>query len=107
MKSNRKTLTEEEVKHVAKLAAIELTEAEIKKFQEQLSQIIDYVQKLNQVNTSQVEVTSQVTGLTNVARDDHIDKNRILTDKQAVSNAKSKSDDLFKVRAIFEEDENV
>ncbi len=107
MKSNQKTLSEEEVKHVAKLAAIELTEAEIKKFQEQLSRIIDYVKKLNQVETKHVEATSQVTGLTNMVRNDEIDRSRNLTDKQTLRNAKSKTDDLFKVKAIFDEDENI
>lgn len=63
-------LTTGEVEHVAKLAKLSLTPAEVKKFQKQLSEILVYVGQLQAVKTEKVEPTSQVTGLENVFRED-------------------------------------
>ena len=63
-------LTEEEVRHIAKLAGLTLTDAEVKKFQSQLNEILSYVGQLKEVKTENVEPTSQVTGLENVFRED-------------------------------------
>lgn len=65
-------LTKEQVEHVAKLARLELSAAEVKKFQMQLSGILDYVEQLNEVSTEGIESTAQVTGLINVTREDKI-----------------------------------
>lgn len=71
-KIKRTELTTEEVKQVARLANLELTEEEVKKFRTQLSEVLQYVEKLKEVNTEKVESTSQVTGLENVFREDEI-----------------------------------
>jgi aspartyl-tRNA(Asn)/glutamyl-tRNA(Gln) amidotransferase subunit C len=63
-------LTTEDVKKISQLARIELSEAEILKFQKELSVVLDYVSELNKVDTTGVEEISQVTGLVNVLRDD-------------------------------------
>ncbi|MEK9132740.1 MAG: Asp-tRNA(Asn)/Glu-tRNA(Gln) amidotransferase subunit GatC [Patescibacteria group bacterium] len=65
-------LTKDQVKNVARLARLGLTEAEIEKFQTQLSGILDYVEQLNEVNTDGVSPTAQVTGLVNILREDEI-----------------------------------
>jgi aspartyl-tRNA(Asn)/glutamyl-tRNA(Gln) amidotransferase subunit C len=65
-------ISEEQVKHIAKLARLKLTDKEIKKFSGQLSDILKYVEILNKVDTEKVEETSQVTGLTNVSEKDEI-----------------------------------
>lgn len=57
---------------MAALARLGLTETEIVKFQTQLSGILDYVEQLNEVNTDNVMPTAQVTGLTNVMREDKV-----------------------------------
>lgn len=67
-------LSEEQVRHVAKLARISLTEAEIKKFSTQLSKVIGYMDILNEVDTKKVAETSQVTGLKNIMGEDEIKK---------------------------------
>ena len=51
-------ITKEEVKHIAKLARLGLTEEEITKFQRELSKILDYIEKLKEVDISKVEPTS-------------------------------------------------
>lgn len=65
-------LTTDEVKHIAKLAKIQLTEGEAQQFSGEISQILDFFSQLQEVNTDGVEETSQVTGLHNVARKDEI-----------------------------------
>lgn len=68
----RVKLTKDQVKHVARLARLGLSEAEIEKFQTQLSGILDYVEQLNEVRTDGVLPTAQVTGLLNVMREDKV-----------------------------------
>lgn len=65
-------LTEEQVRHIAKLARIELTEEEVKKFTVQIGGVLEYVDVLQEVDTEGVPETSQVTGLTNVMEEDEI-----------------------------------
>ncbi len=79
-------LTKEEVKHIAKLSRIELSDEELEKYSEQLSSILGYIDKLNEVDTTGVEVTAQVTGLRNVLRKDEVRKS--LTQEEAISTAK-------------------
>lgn len=89
------------VSHVAKLANLDLTDEEKKKFTSQLSSILDYFRQLNKVDTKDVEPTSQVTGLENVTREDKPSPS--LSQEEVLKNTKSKHNGLFKVKAIFEE----
>lgn len=63
-------ITPAQVRHIAKLARLGLQEADIEKFSKQLSNIFAYIEKLNEVDTSSVAPTAQVTGLNNVMRED-------------------------------------
>lgn len=67
-------LSKQEVEHIATLARLNLTEEEKEKYSEQLSGILSYFDKLREVDTSAVEPTSQVTGLTNIMREDEIEE---------------------------------
>lgn len=67
-------LSKEDVRHIAKLARLGLSEEEVAKFSTQLSDILGYVELLNEVDTEKVEPTSQVTGLMNIKRKDKVDK---------------------------------
>jgi aspartyl-tRNA(Asn)/glutamyl-tRNA(Gln) amidotransferase subunit C len=88
------------VRHIAKLANLDLTTDEEKKFEEQLSQILDYVDKLQEVNTDHVEETSQITGLENITRDDVAGPS--LSQDEATSNSKSTQNGMFKVKGILQ-----
>ena len=88
-----------DVTHVAKLANIPLNPQEKEKFEKQLGQIITYIEKLNEVDTKNVEPTSQVTGLENVTQED--EDRPSLSQEEALSNTKSQHNGLFKVRAIL------
>lgn len=92
-------LPKDTVKHVAKLANLPLDEKEIDMFAVQLGETISYVAMLDEVDTANVEPTSQVTGLTNVG-DEDIPRPSLPIDK-ALANAKSTQNGSFKVKAIF------
>lgn len=95
MKKNKIHLTAEEVKHVAQLADLSLTPAEIKKFRSQLFQVLDYVSQLSKVDTSSIEPTSQVTGLENGFREDQVKPS--LAQKEVLSGTKNSHHGFFKV----------
>ena len=63
-------LTKEEVKHVANLARLAITEEEAEKFADQLGKITDFAEQLNELDTTNVEPTSHVLPLVNVLRED-------------------------------------
>jgi aspartyl-tRNA(Asn)/glutamyl-tRNA(Gln) amidotransferase subunit C len=67
-------LNGKQVQHIAKLARLGISEEESEKFAKQLSDIFAYIEKLNEINTDDVEPTSQVTGLTNVSREDKVQR---------------------------------
>lgn len=65
-------LTREDVLKLARLARLELTEAEIDEFSEELPAILGYVEQLQQVDVTGLKPTNQVSGLTNVMREDEV-----------------------------------
>jgi len=89
------------VGHVAKLANLLLKKEEVEKFGPQLCSVLDYVKKLNEVDTKNIEPTSQITGLENVTREDEAFPS--LSQKKVLSNSKSTHNGLFKVKAILDQ----
>lgn len=65
-------LTREDILKLAKLARLRLTDAEVDKFQDEISSILGYVEKLDDVTTDGLKPTYQVTGLTNISRVDEV-----------------------------------
>jgi len=95
-------LTKADVLHVAKLAKLSLTDAEIVKYSVQLSAVVDYFSQLSEVDTTNIEPTSQTTGLENVFRDDKVSDNQSLSQDQALSGSDKTYNGYFKVPAILE-----
>lgn len=92
-------LTKEEVIKLALLARIALSEAEVEKFQKELSTVLDYVEELKQVNVESLEEVSQVTGLVNVQRND---KAIVADNREAIlSQGPEIKDGYYKVKAIL------
>ena len=89
-----------DISHVAKLANLPLSVEEKKKFEKQLEEAIQYIQNLNEVDTAGIEPTSQVTGLENVTREDAVKPS--LSQEDALKNAKSTHNGLFKVKGILQ-----
>lgn len=91
-----------DVGHVAKLANLPLTAEEKKKFEGQLSETLDYVNQLEETDTTGIEPTSQVTGLENVTRDDVVTPS--LPQEEVLKNTKSVHNGFIKVKAILGND---
>jgi len=103
MKKASKSLSIDEVKHIAKLAKLNLSDSQIAQLTPQLTSVLDYVSKIQSLDTKGVIETSQVTGLENVYREDVVDNERMLSQEEALSNAKRSYNGYFVVNAIFEE----
>ncbi len=95
-------LKKKEVLHLAKLAKLKLSQVEIRKFQKQLSEIISYVEKLSEVDTSNIQPTSQTTGLINVFREDELDISQTLTIEKTLSGTDKSRNNYFVVPYVFE-----
>ncbi len=92
-------LNTEEIKKLAKLARIQLTDEELEKFATQLSSVLDYVEELKNVNTDGLLEVDQVTGLVNVQRPD---VPVVATNKEEIlSQAPDIKDGYYKVKAIL------
>ncbi len=93
-------LTPEEVKHIAKLARLKLSDEEVKKFSEQLSSILSHADMLNEVDTNNVEPIAQITGIENVLFKDEI-KGCDHTDKLLKETPQDIQDHMIKVKNVF------
>ena len=90
-----------EVKHIASLARIGLTEDEIMMFGDQLSQILEQFEVLNELDTSGVAPTGHASGLQTVMRDDQaIDS---LDHEDVLKNAPRPEGEFFRVNSVLEE----
>lgn len=98
-----KKFTAADVKHIANLANIPIKPDEEQKLANGFNTTIEVVEQLNKLETENVEPTHQVTGLVNVFRDDGVDDKRMLTQKQALANAKNTHKGYFVVDQILEE----
>jgi aspartyl-tRNA(Asn)/glutamyl-tRNA(Gln) amidotransferase subunit C len=97
---DEKRITIEQVRHVARLARLELNAAEEQSLQSDLSAILAYVDKLNQLNTDEVEPTTQVGESGTSMRDDEITNRPAPEDMLA--NAPARSRNFFRVPKIIE-----
>jgi aspartyl-tRNA(Asn)/glutamyl-tRNA(Gln) amidotransferase subunit C len=89
-----------DVKYVAHLARIALTPAEEEQFGAQLSHILGYIEKLNQLDVRQIEPTAHAAPLVNVTRPDEIAPS--LSNQEALRNAPAQANGLFLVPKIVE-----
>ena len=94
-------ITKEEVKHIAKLARLGLTEEEITKFQRELSKILDYIEKLKEVDISKVEPTSHSILVENIMRIDEPKKEKKEIGKKLVEMAPEKKEGFLKTKSIL------
>ncbi|OGF21074.1 hypothetical protein A2316_02970 [Candidatus Falkowbacteria bacterium RIFOXYB2_FULL_38_15] len=95
-------LTKEEISHIANLARLELSEKEAGKFSEQISSILGYVKKLQEVDLSKVEPTFSVAEISNVLRDDKVEACDKKTMEDLIKITPENENGLVKVRAVFE-----
>ncbi len=92
-----KKLTSEEVIVLARLARLNLSKDEVTKYQRELSEILEYIETLNQADTSNIEPTLQVTGLLNVTRKDIVIANQVANPSDLLSGTPHNQDGYIKV----------
>ena len=88
------------MKHIALLARLGLSEDEVEKLREQLSNILDNFEILKKVDTTDVPPTSHSIALVNVLRDDEVAPS--FPPKEILANAPQEEDGCFRVRAVLE-----
>ncbi len=94
-------LSREEVKHLASLVRLGLSDEEVERLREQLSDILDNFEVLQQVDTTGVEPTAHCIALENVLREDVPAPS--LTAEQVLANAPDREEGYLKVRAVLEQ----
>jgi len=93
-------LSREQVIDIADLAKLDLTEAEIEQYADQLSAVLDYASRLEQLDTNNIPPTATVLPLENVMREDEVQP--CLPREQALANAPSAIEGQFRVDAVLE-----
>ena len=93
-------LSAADVRAIADLARLELNDADVARYQRQLSDILDYFQKLQELDTSHIDPTSSVLPLKNVMRADEVGPPLPVAD--VVANAPDSDGEQFSVRAVLD-----
>ena len=93
-------LTSDEVRHIATLARVELSDAEIERYREQLSSILAHFETLNAIDTSDVPPTAQTLDLVNVHREDEPRPSAPL--EEVLRNGPRREGGYLRVRAVLE-----
>lgn len=95
-------ISKKEVEHIGRLARIKLTKKEIEKYSKELSKILDYIKKLNEVNTNNIEPTSQIGDLFNIFRkNDEPDKFEIKKINSLISQLPKSENNFLKIPSVF------
>ncbi len=95
-------LSHDEVRKIAELAKLDLTDAEVALYAGQLSNVLQHFQRLQEVDTSSIPPTASVLPLKNVFRPDVAGEP--LTPEEVVANAADSLDHQFRVHAVFGDD---
>ena len=93
-------LSREDVLHIALLARLGLSESEVEKFREQLSNILENFEVLQKVDTTDVTPTAQSIPLQNIMRDDEVAPS--LPSDDILTNAPRREGDFFRVKPVLE-----
>ena len=93
-------LTTDEVRHIARLARLALSDEEVERYREQLSGILDHFQVLNDIDTSDVPPTAQSLDQVNVTREDALRPS--LPTEDVLANAPRTEDGYLRVRAVLD-----
>ena len=94
-------ISKDDVIHVAELARLEFGEEEIQKFTEQLGNILEYIGKLGELDTSGVQPTSHVLNISTPLREDRVEE--WLSTEDALRNAPEREEDFFSVPKVIDD----
>ena len=93
------SVTKKDVEYIAELARLKFKEEELENFTHQLNEILSYVDKLNELNTDNVEPLSHPIENINVFRNDELKQS--ISTEDALKNASDKTDEFFKVPKVI------
>jgi aspartyl-tRNA(Asn)/glutamyl-tRNA(Gln) amidotransferase subunit C len=88
-----------DVEHIAKLAKLRFNDDELNRMAKEMNSILEYINKLNELDTSKVEPLSHVIDLKNVFREDEVKESYPV--KEILKNAPSKTDEFFRVPKVI------
>jgi len=94
-------ISKEDVIHVAELARLEFKEEELEKFTEQLGNILAYIEKLSELDTTGVEPTSHVLDISTPLREDRVEE--WLSPEEVLQNAPEREDEFFSVPKVIDD----
>jgi len=94
------TITNDDVRHLAQLSSLQMSDAEVESLRADIEKIINYIKQLDELDTDGVEPTYQVTGLQNVWRDDEIIDSSV-SRQQLLALAAEQSDNCVKVPKVL------
>ena len=95
-----KKISNEEIEYLAKLSRVGLAKGEAERCKTEMENILNYFQKLDGLDVSNIEPTAQVTGLDNILREDEI-KRSDLSREEILNNSKNKENGFIKVKTIL------
>ncbi len=98
-------ITKKEVQHVAKLARLNINSQEEEKFTKELSSILQYIEKLKEIDTSKVEPTSHPFDVKNVMREDIVQQPDIEVIQRMLKAAPAREKTYIKVKSVFKRSE--
>ncbi|MEK6552424.1 MAG: Asp-tRNA(Asn)/Glu-tRNA(Gln) amidotransferase subunit GatC [Bacteroidota bacterium] len=93
------SVTKKDVEYIAELARLKFKEEELESFTHQLNEILSYVDKLNQLDTENIEPLSHPVENINVFRNDELKQS--ISTEEALKNAPDKTDEFFKVPKVI------
>lgn len=94
-------VNEEEVKKIAKLANLHLEEDRVAPLTKEFNSILNFIEQLKAVDTSNSEALSHVHGFTNIFREDKVEE--LLTTEEALANAPDRSGDFIRVPLVIDQ----
>ncbi len=94
-------ISKEEVQHIAKLARLGLSKEEIRKFQKELSKILDYIEKLKEVDVKKIEPTNHSILVENVMREDQESAKRKAQSAKLLELTPETKDGYLKTKSIL------
>ena len=98
--SNNDDLTSDAIRHLASLTRISMSDDEVEKMRDEMSNILDNIAVLNEIDTDSVEPTGHSVDLKSVLRDDVSGDS--LSTEDVLMNAPNSDEDLIKIKTVFE-----
>lgn len=94
-------LSQEEVRHIAVLARVGLSDAEVKLYQKDLSAVLAWFEELSKADTDRIGSVGHVTGRNDVARSDIVESSSLVTRDGIIANFPEQKDGYLKVKSVF------